>query len=71
MRDKTSNSASNIAISESKIIIEKPLISIDELIDKSNPDYRPSLQEEFTRLFDLTDSWKCLLIGLSFFHSVI
>ena len=40
-------------------------------MDKSMPGYRPSLQEEFCRLFDLSDTWKSLLVGLGFFHSVI
>jgi dynein heavy chain len=35
------------------------------------PGYRPTLQEAFKRQFDLTDCWKSLLFGLSFFHSII
>ena len=44
----------------------------DEVIkEKSHPGYRPTLQEDFRRQFDLVDCWKSLLFGLSFFHSVL
>ena len=35
------------------------------------PNYRPTLQEDFNRKFDLSDCWRTLLFGLSFFHSII
>lgn len=40
-------------------------------MDRNAPDFRPTLQPDFYRQFDLSDCWKSLLFGVSFFHSVI
>lgn len=45
--------------------------NISNIKDKTAIGYRPTLQDDFHRKFDLTDCWKSLLFGLSFFHSII